>query len=73
MEGLSGLQKNTVGLELAVFDYDQNKYVMLGHEVGSVERLDFELQEKSKMEVLISIYPGWEGSITARPAIFRED
>ena len=73
MEGMSGLQKNTVGLELAVFDKDQDKYVMLGHEVGSVERLDFELHEKSKMEVLISLYLGWEGSVTARPAIFRED
>lgn len=73
MEGLSGLQKSTVGLELAAFDYDQDKYVMVGHEVGAIDRLDFELQEKTKMEVLISIYPGWEGSITARPAIFRED
>ena len=73
MEGLTGLQKNTVGLELAVFDNEQNKYVMIGHEVGAVDRLDFELQETSKMEVLISLYPGWEGSVTARPAIFRED
>lgn len=55
MEGLSGLQKNTVGLELAVFDNEQNKYVMIGHEVGAVDRLDFELQETSKMEVLISL------------------
>lgn len=73
MEGLSGIQKNTVGLELAVFDYDQDKYVMVGHEIGAIDRLDFELQESSKMEVLISLYPGWEGSIAARPAIFRED
>lgn len=73
MEGMSGLQKKTVGLELAVFDNDQDKYVMLGHEVGSVERLDFELHEQSKMEVLISLYPGWEGSVTAYPSIFRED
>ena len=73
MEGLSGLQKQTVGLELAVYDNDQEKYVMVGHEVGAVDRLDFELQETSKMEVLISLYPGWEGSLTARPAIFRED
>ena len=73
MEGLSGIQKKTVGLELAVFDDEQEKYVMVGHEVGAIDRLDFELNEKSRMEVLISIYPGWEGSITARPAIFRED
>ena len=73
MEGLSGLPKNTVGLELATFDYDQDKYVMVGHEVGAIDRLDFELQEKSKMEVLISLYPGWEGCVAARPAIFRED
>lgn len=72
-EGLSGIQKNTVGLELAKFDNDQNTYVMVGHEVGAIDKLDFELNEKSKMEVLISLYPGWEGSVTARPTIFRED
>ena len=73
MEGLSGLQKKTVGLELAIFDNDQEKYVMVGHEVGATDRLDFELHEQSKMEVLISIYPGWEGSVAAHPTIFRED
>ncbi len=73
LEGLTGLQESTLGLELAIFDNDQGKYVMVGHEVGPVDRLCFELQETSKMEVLISIYPGWEGSVSARPAIFRED
>lgn len=73
MEGLSGLKKKTVGLELAVFDNDQDKYVMVGHEVGAHDRLDFELHEQSRMEVLISLYPGWEGSVIARPVIFRED
>lgn len=73
MEGMSGLQKKTVGLELAKFDNDEDTYLMVGHEVGALDRLDFELQETSKMEVLISLYPGWEGSVTARPAIFRED
>lgn len=46
---------------------------MVGHEVGAIDRLDFELDEQSKMEVLISLYPGWEGSVTAHPVIFRED
>ena len=73
MEGLSGLQKKTIGLELAKFDNDEDTYLMVGHEVGALDRLDFELHEQSKMEVLISLYPGWEGSVTARPAIFRED
>ena len=73
MEGLSGVSKETVGLELAVYDYDQHKYVMLGHEVGVVDRLSFFLQETSKMEVLISIYPGWTGRLLARPVIFQED
>lgn len=73
LEGLSSLQEKTIGLELAVFDYGQDKYVMIGYEVGVVDRLDFELQQTSKMEVLISIYPGWDGSVTARPAIFRDD
>ena len=71
LEGMSGLEKHTVGLELAIFDTEQQKYVMLGHEVGAIDSLVFELKQTSKMEVLISIYPDWEGSIIARPVIYR--
>ena len=73
LEGMSGLDKHTVGLELAVYDNKQQKYVMLGHEVGTIDSLEFELQQTSKLEVLISIYPCWEGSVLARPVIFQEE
>lgn len=71
LAGMSGLEKHTVGLEIAVFDNEQQKYVMLGHEVGKIDSLEFELKQTSKMEVLISIHPDWEGSVLARPVIYQ--
>lgn len=71
LEGLPRLEKHTVGLELAIYDNKQQKYVMLGHEVGASDSLEFELQQTSKMEVLISIYPDWKGSVLARPVIYQ--
>ena len=71
LEGMSGIEKYTVGLELAIYDNKQQKYVMLGHEVGAIDTLEFSLQQTSKLEVLISIYPNWEGSVLARPVIYQ--
>ena len=56
--------EKSIGLELAIFDRNEVKHVMVGHEVGALDILDFDLPETSLMEVSVSIYSSCDGSVT---------
>ena len=71
--GLSGVEENTVYLELHYYDYDLNRFVELTKRVGVLEIDYFMLERNTDIRAVIGIYPDASGEYIARPAIFRED
>lgn len=71
--GLSGVEEETVAIELEYYDADQQNFVRFTPDVGRIERVEFTLQDSTRLRALIGLYAGAEGTFTARPAIYRED
>ena len=64
--GLSGVEKNTVGLELET----NNQRFM--PDVGPVDEVRFTLEETTKLMVYVSVYDGCDCDVVATPAIYKE-
>lgn len=64
--GLSGVEKNTVGLTLET----NNQRFM--PDVGPVDEVRFTLEETTKLMVYVSVYDGCDCDVIATPVIYKE-
>ena len=64
--GLSGVEKNTVGLELET----NNQRFM--PDVGLIGEVRFALEETTKLMVYVSVYDGCNCDVIATPVIYKE-
>lgn len=71
--GLSNVPDKTVAIELEYFDEEQEKYVRLTQDVGSIEEVKFELDNPTKLRALIGIYSGAKGKYVITPVIYEEE
>lgn len=64
--GLSGVEKNTVGLEL---ETNNQRFTP---DVGPVDEVKFTLEETTKLVVYVSVYDGCDCDVIATPVIYKE-
>ena len=64
--GLSGVEKNTVGLEL------ETNNRRFAPDVGPVDEVRFALEETTKLMVYVSVYDGCDCNVIATPVINKE-
>lgn len=64
--GLSGVEKNTVGLEL---ETNNQRFTP---DVGPVDEVKFTLEETTKLMVYVSVYDGCDCDVVATPVIYKE-
>ena len=64
--GLSGVDKDTVGLEL---ETDNHRFAP---DVGPVDEVKFTLEETTKLMVYVSVYDGCDCDVVATPVIYKE-
>ena len=64
--GLSGVEKDTVGLEL---ETDNHRFAP---DVGPVDEVKFSLEETTKLMVYVSVYDGCDCDVVATPVIYKE-
>lgn len=64
--GLSGVEKNTVGLEL---ETNNQRFTP---DVGPVDEVKFTLEETTKFMVYVSVYNGCDCDVVATPVIYKE-
>ena len=66
LSGLSGVEKDTVGLEL---ETDNHRFAP---DVGPVDVVEFTLEETTKLMVYVSVYDGCDCDVVATPVIYKE-
>ena len=66
LSGLSGVEKDTVGLEL---ETDNHRFAP---DLGPVDVVEFTLEETTKLMVYVSVYDGCDCDVVATPAIYKE-
>ncbi len=71
--GLSGVEENTVTIELEYFSKEQRQYIRLTEDIGPIDQAFFELSESTKLRALIGVYSGAEGEYLIRPVLYREE
>ena len=64
--GLSGVEKDTVGIEL---ETDNHRFAP---DVGPVDEVKFSLEETTKLIVYLSVYDGCDCDVIATPVIYKE-
>lgn len=64
--GLSGVDKDTVGLEIEV---DNHRFAP---DVGPVDEVKFTLEETTRLMVYVSVYDGCDCDVVATPVIYKE-
>ena len=64
--GLSGVEKNTVGLEL------ETNNLRFAPDVGPVDEVKFSLVETTKLMIYVTVYDGCECDVIATPVIYKE-
>ena len=64
--GLSGVEKNTVGLEL------ETNNQRFAPDVGPIDEVRFTLEENTKLKVYVSVYDGCDCDVIATPVIYKE-
>ena len=64
--GLSGVDKDTVGLELETNNH------RFAPDVGPVDEVRFALEETTKLMVYVSVYDGCDCDVIATPVIYKE-
>ena len=64
--GLSGVDKDTVGLEL------ETNNQMITPDVGPIDEVRFALEETTKLMVYVSVYDGCDCDVIATPVIYKE-
>lgn len=64
--GLSGVEKETVGIEL---ETDNHRFAP---DVGPVDEVKFSLEETTKLMVYVTVYNGCDCDVIATPIIYKE-
>ena len=64
--GLSGVDKDTVGLELETNNH------RFAPDVGPVDEMRFTLEETTELMVYVSVYDGCDCDVVAKPVIYKE-
>lgn len=64
--GLSGVDKDTVGLTL---ETDNHRFAP---DVGPIDEVRFALEETTKLMVYVSVYDGCDCDVVATPVIYKE-
>ena len=64
--GLSGVDKDTVGLTL---EKDNQRFTP---DVGPIGEVRFTLEETTKLKVYVSVYDGCDCDVIATPVIYKE-
>lgn len=64
--GLSGVDKDTVGLTL---ETDNHRFMP---DVGPIDEVRFTLEETTKLKVYVSVYDGCDCDVIATPVIYKE-
>lgn len=64
--GLSGVEKNTVGLEL------ETNNLRFAPDVGPIDEVKFSLGETTKLIVYVTVYDGCDCDAIATPVIYKE-
>lgn len=64
--GLSGVEKNTVGLEL------ETNNQRFAPDVGPIDEVRFTLEETTKLKVYVIVYDGCDCDVIATPVIYKE-
>ena len=64
--GLSGVDKDTVGLEL---ETDNHRFAP---DVGPIDEVRFTLEETTKLKVYVIVYDGCDCDVIATPVIYKE-
>lgn len=64
--GLSGVDKDTVGLEL------ETNNQRFAPDVGPIDEVKFSLEETTKFMVYVSVYDGCDCNVVATPVIYKE-
>lgn len=64
--GLSGVEKNTVGLEL------ETNNQRFAPDVGPIDEVRFTIKETTKLMIYVIVYNGCECDVVARPVIYKE-
>ena len=66
LSGLSGVDKDTVGLEL---ETDNHRFAP---DVGPIDEVKFTLDETTKLMVYVTVYNGCDCDVIATPIIYKE-
>lgn len=64
--GLSGVEKNTVGLEI---ETNNQRFTP---DVGPVDEVKFSLEETTKLKIYVTVYNGCDCDVIATPVIYKE-
>ena len=64
--GLSGVDKDTVGLTL------ETNNLRFAPDVGPIGEVRFALEETTKLMVYVSVYDGCDCDVIATPVIYKE-
>ena len=70
-EGLSDVAENTIAIVLDHYDEEDKRDRRITEEVGPVSNSVFFIDKTDVVRLLISIYPGTNGTFVARPVIYR--
>ena len=65
--GLSGVEENTVGLELEV---NGKRFT---EDVGPVDEVEFVIEGTTELRAYVVVYDGCDCDVVARPAIYKEE
>ena len=71
--GLSGVERETVAIELEYYEKNQRNYIRLVPDVGPVNQVEFTLDESTKIRAYVGVYKDCDCDVTARPAIYKEE
>lgn len=70
--GLTGVEANTVALELEYYNPESEKFIRLTRDIGPVESDSFTLTEPTYIRAYVGVYPGCDCDVTARAVLYRE-
>lgn len=71
--GLSGVEKNTIGLELEYYNRNKHTFERLIQDVGPEDEVVFTIEKKTKIRAYVSVYEGTNCNVTARPALYKKE
>lgn len=72
LTGLSGVEPKTVAIEIAFYDDIEGKFVQTVKDLGADGDVEFDLSEETLVRIYVSVYPGCNCDVVARPAIYKE-